>query len=79
MSQPKTTVAAPQASQVSQQLSLLQTRVRDMTTQLDITIKTLVQDNIALKKQIADLTANQQTSTQQTASQQASTQRTSKS
>jgi hypothetical protein len=64
------TATAPQAvtqpSPVAQQLSLLQTRIKDMTTQMDIVVKTMAQENATLKKQIADLTAKQQTSTQQT-------------
>lgn len=49
--------AAPEASPIMQQVGILNLRINDMMTQLNTVMKTLMDENAALKKENADLKA----------------------
>ena len=48
---------APETSPVMQQIGMLNLRINDMMTQLNIVMKTMMDENTALKKENADLKA----------------------
>lgn len=67
MSQVKTAAVPqviPQAPSLTQQISILNSRVNETMTHLNIVMKTMADENAALKKENADLKAKQKTSKQ---------------
>jgi hypothetical protein len=56
--------SVPEASPAMQQIGMLNLRINDMMTQLNTVMKTLMDENAALKKENTDLKAKQQTSKQ---------------
>lgn len=51
------TQAAPEPSPVMQQIGMLNLRINDMMTQLNSVMKTMMEENAALKKENTDLKA----------------------
>ena len=49
-----------EASPAMQQIGMLNLRINDMITQLNTVMKTMIDENIALKKENADLKVKQQ-------------------
>jgi regulator of replication initiation timing len=49
-----------EASPVMQQIGMLNLRINDMMTQLNAVMKTMMEENAALKKENADLKAKQE-------------------
>ncbi len=56
--------AYSQASPVMQQIGVLNLRINDMMSQLNTVMKAMMDENALLRKENADLKANQQTSRQ---------------
>ena len=52
--------AVPEPSPVMQQIGMLNLRINDMMTQLNTVMKTMMDENGALKKENADLKGKQQ-------------------
>jgi hypothetical protein len=60
----ETTVqTAPEASPVMQQIGMLNLRINDMMTQLNTVMKVLMDDNVFLRKENADLKTKQEKTT----------------
>jgi hypothetical protein len=55
-----TAQVAPEASPIMQQIGMLNLRINDMMAQLNNVMKTMMDENAALKKENADLKAKQQ-------------------
>ena len=53
---------APEMSPMMQQIGMLNLRINDMMTQLNVVMKTLMDENADLKKENADLKVKQQKS-----------------
>ncbi len=56
------TQKAPEVSPTMQHIGILNLRINDMMTQLNIVMKAMIDENSALKKENAELKAKQQTS-----------------
>jgi regulator of replication initiation timing len=50
----------PEASPIIQQIGMLNLRINDMMTQLNSVMKTIMEENAALRKENADLKAKQE-------------------
>ena len=50
----------PQADPIMQQIGMLNLRINDMMTQLNAVMKTLMEENAALKKENGELKAKQE-------------------
>ncbi|MCW4029426.1 MAG: hypothetical protein NWE92_07250 [Candidatus Bathyarchaeota archaeon] len=51
------TQSTPEASPIMQQIGMLNLRINDMMTQLNVVMKAMLEENAALKKENAELKA----------------------
>jgi regulator of replication initiation timing len=53
----------PEVSPIMQQIGMLNLRINDMMTQLNVVMKTIMEENTALKKENAELKTKQEKTT----------------
>jgi regulator of replication initiation timing len=53
-------MSQPQADPMMQQIGMLNLRINDMMTQLNVVMKTMIEENAALKKENTELKAKKE-------------------